>query len=75
VETLELLRGIWIDILGDDDVTDEDNFFAIGGDSMMALEVATRARELGLHVTDSAVLRNPVLRDMASLAGTRPTAN
>ncbi|MFI7221289.1 phosphopantetheine-binding protein [Micromonospora maritima] len=72
MDKLDVLRRIWIEILEDEDITDDDNFLAIGGDSMMALEVASRARELGLEVSDSAVLRHPVLRDLADVAGFAP---
>lgn len=65
---LELLREIWIDVLAESDIADDDNFFMIGGDSMLALEVANRAQDAGLDLPYSAVLRTPVLRDLAAVA-------
>jgi acyl carrier protein len=68
MEHLDVLRGIWVELLSDEDITPDDNFFAIGGDSMLALEVATMAQQAGIALSDSAVLRHPVLRDLADVA-------
>nr|WP_246260115.1 amino acid adenylation domain-containing protein [Streptomyces typhae] len=42
------LAGVWRDVLGVADVTAEDNFFALGGDSLSAMEMTIRARDLGI---------------------------
>lgn len=45
------LAEIWTGILGVDKIGIHDSFFALGGDSIMALEVVTRAQERGLMIT------------------------
>ncbi|HEU5160839.1 MAG TPA: amino acid adenylation domain-containing protein [Streptosporangiaceae bacterium] len=47
----ERLARIWADVLGLDRVGVEDNFFAIGGDSILSIQVVARARQAGLRLT------------------------
>ncbi|MFH9069352.1 non-ribosomal peptide synthetase [Streptomyces alboflavus] len=44
----EGLAGVWRDVLGVADVGAADNFFALGGDSLSAMEMTIRARDLGI---------------------------
>ena len=62
------LRVVWAETLdlSPDDIADTDDFFDLGGDSMLALEVATEARQAGLEMPMSAILRRPVLADLAA---------
>ncbi|KAJ6788444.1 hypothetical protein PWT90_06554 [Aphanocladium album] len=48
------------------DISSEDNFFQIGGDSFTAIQLASQARREGLNLTARAVFQNPVLMDMAA---------
>ena len=66
-ERVSALRSIWAEVLSveSDEIEDDDNFFDIGGDSMLALEAAAQARRAGLSMPTSGVLRRPVLRDLA----------
>jgi acyl carrier protein len=41
----DVVAAIWRDILGVDEVTDEQNFFELGGDSLMAVDFVVRVRE------------------------------
>ncbi|HEX5598184.1 MAG TPA: condensation domain-containing protein [Micromonosporaceae bacterium] len=46
-----IVSAAWADVLDDDTYAPEDDFFALGGDSIAAVEVARRVgAELGLHV-------------------------
>jgi non-ribosomal peptide synthase protein (TIGR01720 family) len=47
----EELARIWADVLGVDRVGVEDNFFALGGDSVLSIQVVSRARQAGLRLT------------------------
>lgn len=40
--TVDHLRAIWVDLLGHDDFDDEDAFFDVGGDSLLAAEMHER---------------------------------
>ena len=50
-ETERVLAGIWAQVLGLDRVGVEDNFFDLGGDSIISIQVVVRAREFGIHLT------------------------
>ncbi|MBI3687580.1 MAG: acyl carrier protein [Actinobacteria bacterium] len=68
---LETLRALWAEVLVVDSVDDEDNFFALGGDSLRAMNLAGRANAAGIGMPMSAVLRHPVLRDLAESCAER----
>ena len=61
---LSLVTRAWSEILGSDQVSDEDDFFALGGHSLLALHVVARLRaELDIVVPTREVYRHPVLGD------------
>jgi len=47
----EALAGIWAEVLGIEGIGTEDNFFALGGDSILGIQVVSRARQAGLRMT------------------------
>ncbi|MFI6317535.1 amino acid adenylation domain-containing protein [Nonomuraea sp. NPDC050556] len=65
------LALIWADLLGRETVNPGDDFFAIGGDSLLSVAVAARAESAGLSITPQDVLERPTLRALA--AGALPT--
>ncbi|MEU8610120.1 amino acid adenylation domain-containing protein, partial [Actinoplanes sp. NPDC048791] len=70
-ERESLLCGIYADVLGLPQVGIDDDFFAIGGDSISSIAVAGRARKAGLHVTPRDVFRR---RTVQALAAALPAA-
>jgi amino acid adenylation domain-containing protein/non-ribosomal peptide synthase protein (TIGR01720 family) len=44
----ERLAAIWAEVLGLDRVGADDNFFALGGDSILGIQVVSKARQQGL---------------------------
>jgi amino acid adenylation domain-containing protein/non-ribosomal peptide synthase protein (TIGR01720 family) len=50
-ETEQALADIWAGVLGVDRVGVRDDFFQIGGDSILAIHIAGQARKAGLNVT------------------------
>ncbi|HEY7213644.1 MAG TPA: amino acid adenylation domain-containing protein [Thermoanaerobaculia bacterium] len=70
----ELLAGIWAEVLGIDRVGREDDFFALGGHSLIALRVQARVRErLGAELPLAAFFQFPTLAAQArSLASDGP---
>lgn len=42
---LELVRAIWCEVLGLDEVGDDTNFYAVGGDSLTLVAVVERLRQ------------------------------
>lgn len=64
------LARIWEQILGVERVGTDDDFFALGGQSLKAMLMAARVnRELGTNLALRDVFTHPVLRELASLAG------
>jgi non-ribosomal peptide synthase protein (TIGR01720 family) len=58
------------EVLGVSDVGTDDGFVALGGDSIIAMQLVSRARKAGLRITVGDVLTR---RDMAALAQTATT--
>ncbi|MEV0438863.1 amino acid adenylation domain-containing protein [Streptomyces spectabilis] len=67
-EAERVLAGIWTDLLGVARVAPDDNFFRIGGDSLLSVGIASRATRAGLPLTPHDVLSHPTLRDLAAVA-------
>ncbi|MBV4477559.1 non-ribosomal peptide synthetase [Pseudomonas botevensis] len=72
------LAGIWAEVLGVERVGREDQFFALGGHSLLVMRVLAQVRHtLGLEVAPSALFAAPVLKQFAeglqaSQAAARP---
>ena len=62
----ELIAGVWSEVLGRDRVSADDNFFALGGHSLVALRVVARIkRGFGVPIATQDVYRHPTLSDLA----------
>ncbi|MDX3229010.1 polyketide synthase [Streptomyces sp. ME19-01-6] len=63
------LAGIWNQLLGTSSARDEDDFFALGGDSLMAVRLRGRIHEdLGIAVPLADFLEQPTFGRLAALA-------
>ncbi|WP_433273364.1 non-ribosomal peptide synthase/polyketide synthase [Actinosynnema sp. CS-041913] len=67
------LAGIWADVLGVERVGARDNFFALGGDSILSMQVVSRARQAGMRLTSKDIFLRQTVADLA-LAVTENTA-
>ncbi|KQT68984.1 MULTISPECIES: amino acid adenylation domain-containing protein [unclassified Aureimonas] len=62
----EALRDVWISVLGLEALGLEENFFRIGGHSLMALRVAAAVKaRLGLDMPVGALFRNQTIRQLS----------
>ncbi|MHA6765595.1 non-ribosomal peptide synthetase [Streptacidiphilus sp. PAMC 29251] len=68
--TERVLAGIWAELLGADRVGVDDNFFMLGGDSILSIQVVSRARAAGLALTPRDLFRRPTVAALAAAAGT-----
>jgi amino acid adenylation domain-containing protein/non-ribosomal peptide synthase protein (TIGR01720 family) len=59
------LAGIWCATLGVDRVGVHDNFFALGGDSILSIQLVSRARRAGLALAPGAVFRHQTVAELA----------
>ncbi|MGA5133610.1 non-ribosomal peptide synthetase [Streptomyces olivoreticuli] len=64
VETL--IADVWSEVLGRAHIRADDDFFAMGGHSLIALRVVARLKkQLGIALSTREVYRHPRLRDLA----------
>ncbi|WP_084534945.1 non-ribosomal peptide synthetase [Nocardia yamanashiensis] len=67
-ETVATLIAILEELLEIDDVDAEDNFFALGGDSVISIQWSARATALGLNVTPQMVFEHMTITELAAAA-------
>jgi amino acid adenylation domain-containing protein/non-ribosomal peptide synthase protein (TIGR01720 family) len=65
----EVLAGIWAEVLGVERVGVEDDFFALGGDSILSLQVTSKARRAGLLINPRDLFESPTVARLALRAG------
>lgn len=67
-EILNNLIIIYKELLGDDTVNSNSNYFQLGGDSLVATKVISRIKEeFNSHITVGDVFNNPILNDLATI--------
>ncbi len=64
----EILAEVWRGVLGLDAVGVRDNFFQLGGDSILSIQVVARARRAGLLVTPKQLFENQTIAALAAVA-------
>ena len=72
--TEALLATIWQATLGLKQVGVTDNFFQVGGDSILSIQIVSRARAVGLHLTPKDLFQHQTIADLAAVAHTAPQA-
>ncbi|MCA1559763.1 MAG: amino acid adenylation domain-containing protein [Actinobacteria bacterium] len=68
--TESTLAGLFAEVLGIDQVSVNDSFFDVGGDSISCLQLVSRARKAGLVLTPKDVFDNRTVAKLAGVAGT-----
>jgi amino acid adenylation domain-containing protein len=68
-----LLHGIWSELLGHEAFGVLDNFAAVGGDSLLALQVINRAAARGLRISPRDFFAHPAIADLAEYATSEHT--
>ncbi|WP_215545187.1 non-ribosomal peptide synthetase [Amycolatopsis sp. CA-230715] len=61
------LARIWAEVLGVDPVGVTDDFFALGGDSILCLKVVSLAREAGIGISSKDLFLKPTIAELAPL--------
>lgn len=65
-EAETLIAAVWSEVLGREHIRADDDFFAMGGHSLIALRVVARLKkQLGVAMSAREVYRHPRLRDLA----------
>ena len=68
-ETERQLAAIWQQLLKLDRVGIEDNFFAIGGDSILSIQAVSRANQAGIGITTRQLFEHQTIAALAAAAG------
>ncbi|NUS62644.1 MAG: amino acid adenylation domain-containing protein, partial [Saccharothrix sp.] len=68
------LARIWAEVLGAERIGVEDNFFAVGGDSILSIQLVSRARQAGLRLTSRDVFRHQTIAELALVVSTQEEA-
>ena len=62
------IRSVWATIFSlDQNISDDSNFFALGGNSLLSIQVVARCRQAGLEVRIPDIFNAPNLRDLSIL--------
>ncbi len=69
-EIEEVLSAIWAQVLGIEEVGVNDNFFALGGDSIRSVRVVSLAKERGLNCTVQQLFEHQTIQGLARVVGT-----
>lgn len=65
-DTEAALARLWASVLGRDAVGADDNFFALGGDSILGLQLVAQARQAGLALTPKLLFAHPTPSALAA---------
>ncbi|HMB02822.1 MAG TPA: condensation domain-containing protein, partial [Isosphaeraceae bacterium] len=65
-----VLATVTAGVLGHEAVGVHDNFFDLGLDSILSIQIVSRARQAGLHLSPSQLFQYPTIADLALVAGT-----
>ncbi|WP_211443797.1 non-ribosomal peptide synthetase [Collimonas humicola] len=60
------LRAIWGDVLRTESFGVTDNFFSIGGDSILAIQVVSRAAKQGITLTPRLIIEEKTIRNLVA---------
>lgn len=64
------LAEIWQDLLQVPKVGRDENFFSLGGDSILALQVIARSRQVGIIFSAKDLFQHPTVAELSALAET-----
>ncbi|MDN3546955.1 non-ribosomal peptide synthetase [Mucilaginibacter aquaedulcis] len=67
-EQERILARIWQDVLGVEKAGIHHNFFKLGGDSILSIQIVSRARSAGLEFTPKDLFENQTIASLAAVA-------
>ena len=66
-EVERVLCGIWAEVLRREHVGIRENFFELGGDSILSIQIVARAQEKGMRITARQMFQEPTVEGLARL--------
>jgi amino acid adenylation domain-containing protein/non-ribosomal peptide synthase protein (TIGR01720 family) len=70
----ELLAQIWAEVLHLERVGVHDNFFALGGDSILSIQVVSRVNRAGLQIMPRHIFQYQTIAELTAVVGTAPSS-
>jgi non-ribosomal peptide synthase protein (TIGR01720 family) len=74
-DTERRIARIWADVLGVEQVGADDNFFHLGGDSILSMQVVSRLRRDGLHLATRDLFTHQTVAGLAAVVRTAPQSS
>ncbi|MEM7127273.1 MAG: amino acid adenylation domain-containing protein [Chloroflexota bacterium] len=71
-DTEKLLGALWVAALGIERVGRHDNFFALGGDSIIAIQITRKAAEQGISISPTQLFQYPTIAELALVSNDGP---
>ncbi|MBW4537640.1 MAG: amino acid adenylation domain-containing protein [Myxacorys chilensis ATA2-1-KO14] len=62
----QLVR-IWSEVLGLEQVDIHENFFELGGDSILSIQIIAKANQVGLHITPKQLFQHQTIAELAAV--------
>lgn len=62
------LIELWQTVLQLEQVGIDDNFFEVGGDSILSIQIVARAQQAGLHITPKQIFQHQTIAELAAVA-------
>ena len=69
-EVEQILTNIWEELLPVNQISIHDNFFEIGGDSILSIQVVSRAKNAGIILTAKQIFQHQTITELAAVAST-----
>jgi non-ribosomal peptide synthase protein (TIGR01720 family) len=66
--TERAIAEVWRELLGLETVGIHDDFFELGGDSLLGMEVVARIKRTGIPLTPKHIIEHPTIAELAALA-------
>jgi aryl carrier-like protein len=63
------LATVWQEILGIEEVGIHDNFYELGGDSVLGIQILARARDAGVELTSNQLFEHQTIAELAAELG------
>ncbi len=63
------LAQIWSSLLKQNNFSIHDNFFSLGGDSILSIQIVARARQAGLHFTPRDLFEHQTIAELSTVIG------
>lgn len=64
------LVKLWADLLHLEQVSIHDNYFELGGDSILSIQLISRANQAGIHITPKQIFQHQTIAELASVVRT-----